>query len=206
MGTVHYFDAIAVTTPYEAIYRRLGYRQGVTGLSPLEKEETEASIEKALALIRLRGATLRLPARREGDKTIILPDGSVFESRRLFKFVGACEEILLMAATAGPEIMREIQADTAGRNVTRGVVLDAAAGEITDAALDWIMGYMNQSLRREGRRLLTARYSAGYGDLPLESQQTMHRLLGLEKIGVAITESCILVPEKSVTAITGIVS
>ena len=87
---------------------------------------------------------------------------------------------------------------------TRGVVLDAAASEITDAALDWIAGYFDQILRRERKRLLHARYSAGYGDLLLENQRTMHRLLTLEKIGVTITESCILIPEKSVTAITGI--
>jgi cobalamin-dependent methionine synthase I len=31
-------------------------------------------------------------------------------------------------------------------------------------------------------------------------------LLALEKIGVEITETCILIPEKSVTAITGITS
>lgn len=206
MGPVRYFDAITVTTPYEAIYRRLGYRRGVTGLSPRERAETDASIDRALSLIRLRGAALRLPLRREGIASLVFPDGTVFESRRLFKFVGACDEALLMAATAGPEIMREIRADAAGRNVTRGVVLDAAASEITDAALDWIMAYENGSLRREGRRLLPARYSAGYGDLPLESQQSMHRLLDLERIGVTITDHCILVPEKSVTAITGIVA
>ena len=204
MGSVRYFDAFAVTTPYEAIYRRLGYRRGVTGLSLRERAETEASIDRALSLIHLRGASLRLPVRREGTANLILPDGTVFASRRLFKFVGACDELLLMAATAGPEIMGEIQADAAGRDVTRGVVLDAAASEITDAALDWIMGYANRTLRREGRRLLSARYSAGYGDLPLESQRAMHRLLELERIGVTITDHCILVPEKSVTAITGI--
>ena len=44
------------------------------------------------------------------------------------------------------------------------------------------------------------------GDLPLESQRIMHRLLDLERIGVSITDHCILVPEKSVTAITGIVA
>lgn len=205
MDVVHYFDRIALTLPYDQIYRRLGYRKGVTGLSPREKAETERSIDNARSLIRLRGAALRLPIRKEGDGKIILPDGAAFESRRLFKFLGLCDEILLMGATAGPEIMQEIQADAAGRNITRGVVLDAAASEITDAALDWIVSYYNQALRREGKQLLPARYSAGYGDLTLENQRTMHRLLALEKIGVAIRESCILIPEKSVTAITGIV-
>jgi cobalamin-dependent methionine synthase I len=109
-----------------------------------------------------------------------------------------------MAATAGPGIIDAIEKDIADSNVTHGIVLDAAASETVDASLDWIMNYFNRTLLRENRRLLRKRYSAGYGDLPLETQKTMYLLLKLDRIGVQITESCILVPEKSVTAITGI--
>ena len=204
MQDVHYFNSMAITTPFETIYRRLGYRKGMTDLSPREKAETDQSIETALALIRLQGAARRLPLLYKEETLIRLPEAAAFESRQLIKFLGDCEEVLLMGATAGLDIMTAIQQDAAGRNITRGVVLDAAASEIVDAALDWIMAYYRQTLRREGKRLLTARFSAGYGDLALENQKTMHRLLALEKIGVAITASCILIPEKSVTAISGI--
>jgi cobalamin-dependent methionine synthase I len=64
--------------------------------------------------------------------------------------------------------------------------------------------YFNRTLLRENRRLLKNRYSAGYGDLLLETQKILYGLLQLEKIGIRITETCMLIPEKSVTAITGI--
>jgi len=204
MHDIHYFNRISVATPLKQIYRRLGYRKGITALSPREKRETETSIETALSLIHLQGAARRLPVIREGASTVRLTVQDAFESRNLLKFINDCDEILLMGATAGPEIMTAIREDAAGRNITRGVVLDAVASETVDVALDWMMTYYNRMLRREGRHLLTARYSAGYGDLALENQQMMHRLLALETIGVTITASCILVPEKSVTAITGI--
>lgn len=206
MDKVHYFKNISIATPFAQIYRRLGYRKGVTDLSPRDKAQTEGYIETALSLIRLQGAARRLPIQPEGKSSVSLPGEATFESRRLVKFLSGSDEILLMGATAGPEIMAAIQEDAAGRNVTRGVVLDAAASEVVDAALDWIMAYYNQILRREGKRLLSTRYSAGYGDLALENQRTMYHLLALEKIGVEITETCMLVPEKSVTAITGITS
>jgi len=66
------------------------------------------------------------------------------------------------------------------------------------------MGYFNRTLLRENRQLLKKRYSAGYGDLLLETQKTIHRLLQLDRIGIRITDSCMLIPEKSVTAVTGI--
>jgi len=101
--------------------------------------------------------------------------------------------------------MEAIQSDIGGRNATRGVVLDATASEVVDAGLDWIMGYFRQSLRREGKTLLNSRFSAGYGDFALENQRLIHRLLQMDRLKVTITESCLLVPEKSVTAVTGIV-
>ena len=53
----------------------------------------------------------------------------------------------------------------------------------------------------EGRKLLP-RKSPGYGDLPLElSREIINRLDATRKIGVSITDSNLLVPSKSVTAI-----
>jgi hypothetical protein len=109
-----------------------------------------------------------------------------------------------MGATSGGDIMDAIEEDAAGRNVTRGVILDAAASEIVDAALDWIMDYFNRILRKENKWLLKKRFSAGYGDFSLENQKAIYNLLQLDRLGVRITESCLLIPEKSVTAITGI--
>jgi cobalamin-dependent methionine synthase I len=102
--------------------------------------------------------------------------------------------------------MEEISLATQGKNLTRAVILDAVASEMTDSGLDWIMDYMNQELMRKARRLTKARFSAGYGDFSLENQKAIHTLLRLDKIGVFITDRCILMPEKSVTAVAGIVA
>jgi hypothetical protein len=110
-----------------------------------------------------------------------------------------------MGATGGTAIMEAIQEDMAGRNATRGVVLDAVASEIVDKGLDWIMDYFRRVLRREGKTLLNSRFSAGYGDFELENQRLFHRLLEMERLGVTITAGCLLVPEKSVLAVTGII-
>ena len=57
----------------------------------------------------------------------------------------------------------------------------------------------------EGRKLLP-RKSPGYGDLPLELSRTiLDELDAPRKLGVSITDSDLLVPSKSVTAICEIV-
>jgi len=93
-----------------------------------------------------------------------------------------------------------------GSDVTRAVVFDAVASEMTDAGLDWIMRYWNQELRRENKTLTKRRMSAGYGDFLLENQKIFHALLDLNCLGVTITPQYILVPEKSVTGVAGILS
>lgn len=200
-----FFESIPVTLPRPAIYRRLGYRKEATRISTGQREEVEGYIADALPLLQLKGSALRLPIELEKPLLISLPGGNTFASRKLARFLKDAREIVLMGATAGTAIMEAIQADIGGRNVTRGVVLDATASEAVDAGLDWIMGYFRQSLRREGKTLLNSRFSAGYGDFALENQQLMHRLLQMDRLNVTITESCLLVPEKSVTAVTGIV-
>jgi hypothetical protein len=200
-----FFESIPVTMPRSAIYRRLGYRKDATRISPGQREEVEGYLAAALPLLQLQGSALRLPMEIENKQLIRLPGGNAFASRKLARFLKDAREIILMGATAGTAIMEAIQADIAGRNATRGVVFDATASEVVDAALDWIMGYFRQSLRREGKALLNSRFSAGYGDFDLVNQQLMHRLLQMDRLKVTITESCLLVPEKSVTAVTGII-
>ena len=109
-----------------------------------------------------------------------------------------------MAATAGQEIVDRRDKEVKAENASLGVVLDAVASEAADSGLDWIQEYLNTSLRRENE-VLTKRYSPGYGDLELSAQKTVFDALELDKIGLVITNNFILVPEKSVIGIAGVV-
>jgi hypothetical protein len=198
------FDAIPLRTPVREIYRRLGWRSGRTELPDERRREVDRQIREAESLIHLRGAARRVPLRLLEAGRTVLAGGESLESAKLSRFLEGCPDVLLMAATAGGDIVAEASRDTAAGSATRGVVLDAAASEITDAALDWIAAWFNRMLLREGRRLLKRRYSPGYGDLALESQRTLFKLLELDRIGVSLTDHSLLVPEKSVIALTGI--
>jgi hypothetical protein len=195
------FDPIPLKPPSRRIYRRLGYRQGVTRLSPEEKRDMERWIAEAGALVRLKGAAKRLPVTRKNETEVEIADGPTWQSRDLAAFVGAGDEIVLLAATAGAEIAEAVRRDANGQMLKRGVVLDAVGSEMADAALDWIAAFYNRTLRREGKSLSRRRYSAGYGDFSLAGQADIHRLLEMERWGVHITDSFMLIPEKSVTAV-----
>ena len=195
---------IIISTPTAKIYQRLGFKKATSQLTPKAKNETEAHIEAAVSLISLRGSFLRLKISDTDGQMIKFVSGVNFSSKKLSRFLRACPEAVLMGATAGADIMDAIKEKTTQGDLQAAVVYDATASEMADAALGWIMDYINQLIRREGKTLLPRRFSAGYADFDLSNQKTIYELLNLDELGVRITEACILLPEKSVTAVGGI--
>jgi hypothetical protein len=203
-GNPVFFRAIHLEVPRRQVMHRLGYRRGRTRVGPDRIREVEAALEEAAALIELRGSALVLKVTVDPAGEIALETGEALRSTGLARMLSGSEKVLLMGATAGPGIMEKIRSDTLCGNLSRAVVLDAAASEMTDCALDWISAHMSRHVGREGLEITPARFSAGFGDFGLENQKTLHELLGLKEIGVEITGAYLLVPEKSVTAVAGI--
>ena len=205
MDRLLFFNSINIPTPEESIYKRLGYRKGKTQILPRQKEEIERYIEDALSFIELKGAGILIPIQGAKPSRIVLSTRVTFKSTHLASFLKDCQEIVLMGATAGCRITDVIQEDSAKNDLTRAVVFDAVASEIVDALLDWIMSFYNQKLRRANRHLTSTRFSAGYHDFLLENQKIIYNILQLQRIGISINENFILTPEKSVTAIAGVI-
>jgi hypothetical protein len=202
-AAVH-FQVIRIPVPQKSVYARLGFRAGMTLIKPQDQQMMDQYIQEAVDLIELKGSIRTVPVRQTSEAGVELENGVIFSSRSLSRMICGCPHILLMGATAGTMIMNEISDATASDNLTRAVVLDAVASEMTDHALNWIMSYADLEIRRNSWKLMKKRYSAGYGDFSLMNQRVMFEMLSMDEIGVSITENCILVPEKSVTAIAGI--
>ncbi|MGN1059696.1 MAG: vitamin B12 dependent-methionine synthase activation domain-containing protein, partial [Clostridia bacterium] len=83
-----------------------------------------------------------------------------------------------------------------------------AAQAVGTAAIEsWCDLLCRRFAEREAERgrSLRPRFSPGYGDFPLEMQKDIFRFLDCSrKIGVSLTESLLMVPGKSVSALVGI--
>ena len=199
------FPTISIIPPRDKIYLRLGYRRGTTQLTTQQEKLTDSFISEAASFITLKGAALRIPIAERKDSVILLAAEDIcLKSARLASFLHNCTEALLLGATAGHDIIAATKKNMAGNAVAKAAVFDATASEMTDSALGWLMDYYRRLLLRERKNLLTRRYSAGYGDFHLENQRYFHTLLNLGAIDVQISPANVLLPEKSVTAITGI--
>ena len=134
-----------------------------------------------------------------------LLDFSCFQvrSRSLAKNLQGCSEVILFAATIGEGA--DLLARKYGRiNVAKAVVMQAAAAAMIEAFCD----EENEKLRAEAAEkglYLRPRFSPGYGDFSLNHQRDFARVLEMQKtVGITLTESLLMLPSKSVTAVIGV--
>lgn len=88
---------------------------------------------------------------------------------------------------------------------TKSIILDSCATEAIEGVCNKVEDEIREIAKKENLEI-NFRYSPGYGDFDLEIQPIILKLLNAEKtIGLTCTESYILLPRKSVTAIVGFV-
>ena len=142
----------------------------------------------------------------EGDSNVPsvvkLGNGTVFHSKALARYVDSAKELLLFGATLGSRV------DVSLRRMAMTSVAEAGAGQAVAAAL--IETYCDdccaelQKQLPEGKQLKW-RFSPGYGDWALEEQKSLFSVLDCaHTIGLTLTESCMMAPVKSVTAVIAI--
>lgn len=87
-------------------------------------------------------------------------------------------------------------------DMARAVVLDALAS----VAVEQLCQKLEEQIGCDfAQYYKTWRFSPGYGDLPIELQRDFLNVLDApRKIGVCTSESCMLTPAKSVTAVIGL--
>jgi hypothetical protein len=204
MGKIIYLENIQAEAAMDHILMRMGYKKGITKMSPQDKARIGDEIKKARMLCRLQGAYLKLKIADNKSGSLELENGAVFKSSKLCALLEKSGETVLMASTAGKEPVEARDREVTAGNGSAALIIDAVASETADAGLDWIQAFLNSQMAKQGRKL-TTRYSPGYGDLDLSAQKVIYDALKLEKIGISITDRYLLIPEKSVLAIAGII-
>lgn len=157
--------------------------------------------ELVLAAARPQWTSREFPLRVEGGTVTVA--GTALRSKSLADHLDGCESVFLFALTLGPEVDRVIR--RAGvTDVPLLPVLQATAAAYTEEQADRAQEELEQEAARRGL-YLRPRFSPGYGDLSLETQRFLFDALEVSKrTGITLTDSCMMVPSKSVSAFIGL--
>lgn len=128
-------------------------------------------------------------------------------SSDLAKCIGGCKKAVFLAATIGQDIDRIIRKYNR-TDSARALFMQGIGAERVETMLDDFCARFPMFMKEDtGVEIagVTARFSPGYGDLALTIQPEFLRIIDANrKIGIAINDSLLMSPSKSVTAIMGV--
>lgn len=191
---------IAESANRREICRYLGYR----GERPERREEelVESCIEELAGCLSPRFYGREYPFSIMQDGSL---DFTCFQARSesLRKNLEGCHRVFLFGATLGAGVDLLLRRYSVIK-MSRAVVMQAAAAAMIEAYCN----LENRRLAEEfGKRglFVRPRFSPGYGDFSLEYQRSFASALELEKrTGITLTDSLLMMPSKSVTAVIGL--
>ncbi|MDR0540584.1 MAG: hypothetical protein LBH19_00040 [Dysgonamonadaceae bacterium] len=134
---------------------------------------------------------------RKADK-VHLHTGAQIKS-----YMKGAEYLALFTCTAGT-----IFTDLASRYNQAGDYLEAfvadAIGSLTvEKAMDTIQTQLEEEMKAGGLSI-TNRYSPGYCNWPVSGQRELFDAMGEMPVAISLTESCLMLPVKSVSGIIGV--
>lgn len=125
------------------------------------------------------------------------------ESAALAERLSGCRKAVLFAATVGLELDRLI-ARYSRLEPVKALMFQAIGAERVEALCDAFCADVKRRAAEEGL-CPRPRFSPGYGDVPLELQRDIFRVLDCpRKIGLTLNGSLLMTPSKSVTAVIGL--
>lgn len=160
-------------------------------------------IEKGYGLLEPKGGYVVLPIKGKTQNSVSFQelDYSI-KSRNVLKLLKEAEKAVLFLVTIGSALEEKVREYLRSGQVTRGFILDAVGSAAVEGLAEKAERFLNELAEKNGYSC-SKRFSPGYGDWSLMAQQDIFRLIDAEKFKVSLTESCLMLPEKSITALLG---
>jgi hypothetical protein len=176
-------------------------------LDEIEEKPLSAAIKGAIAkaytLIEGKGiySTFSLSG-LDGDIVKGPQTGDLFHGAHMVKLLAGCSRATLLACTIGPKLEAEVERLQKAGEITDAFALEMTGGWMADYMADRVDERVEHEIKREGYGR-TMRFSPGYGDWTLDNQPQVLLLAEATRIGITLTETNIMIPRKSVSAVIG---
>jgi hypothetical protein len=177
----------------------MGYRNQIPDSSVAEKFDFHLS--EVSQLMKGNVCYRFLPVSVSGSTVSI--ENKILESKSLSKNLDGCFSVCLFAATIGIEIDRLINKYKI-TSPSSALIVDCIGSAAVEALADYFNKVIQEKVEKEAN-FLRPRFSPGYGDFPLAYQRDFLQLVEASKYcGITLTDSDLMVPFKSVSALIGI--
>ena len=173
------------------------------GSSPPEvlRRDMEQIADQLTAAVRPRYAYRVFSTVHEERGVLLREAGILLTGRSAARMLAQCDQAVLLICTLGAGFETMLRAEQA-RDMARAVMLYACGSAWVESGCN---AAEEELAARFPGRYLTDRFSPGYGDLPLALQPAICAALDAgRREGVQVTDSFLMNPSKSVTAVIGL--
>ncbi len=159
-------------------------------------ESAESVLKEAHSL--LKPAALYIVARvTEFEHQSVIFEGGSFEGPLVARAMAGAEHLNIAACTIGEDLENTVQ-NMMNENPVKAVALDGAG----IAAIRKVSQTVEDIISKEACELETSlgmRAQPGQEGWPIEQQRQVFSILPGDEIGIRLTESCLMIPRKSVS-------
>lgn len=191
-------EAVNVHSNLNEIFRYLGMTEPIP--EDLRQQVSELSLQLS-SKIKPRFIYKVFSLLHE-DTCVQIPDARItLKSHLACKMLAECNQVVLLACTLGTTFDSMLRSEQA-RNMSNAVILNACGNALVEQGCDCAE---EEIKLRFPDHFLTDRFSPGYGDLSLELQPLLCAALDSpRKLGIHVSDSFLMNPSKSVTALIGL--
>ena len=194
-------DPLPISVSRPLVLLRLGYRSAaqVPAKTARILDEVIADAERRL---QPRAICVRIDVARHQDSILLGDEGNSLRSasRSLRERLDGCASAVLFAATIGMDIEDRGRALAEAGDLTRSLLLDAYG---SSAAIALGLAMETKAAEMLAPLQPTKRHAPGYADFELEAQAPLMRMLDAGRIGITLTDDCLMLPAKSITGVIG---
>ena len=192
------------TIPKPEVKRQLGYQEHTVSNPQIEELITEA-INEAQEIIKPRGNYLRFEnITIQADKLSLGQNDLSFYSQDIAELLANQKQVVILAVTIGPQLEERVNQLFADDQLTKATILDAVGSIAVEETANKLQVQIEAEAEEIGLPSLTMRYSPGYGDLDLDIQPQLLKLVQGQEMGIKCNDSFLLIPQKSITALIGL--
>lgn len=134
--------------------------------------------------------------------SVLLDCGVSFNGQGIHRLLAVSRYAAVFVLTVGDQIDAEI-AKLSQQDFTEAYFLDGVASAMTDGLLQLLKRDLREEAARRGCAL-AYRFSPGYARWDLPEQKKIFKLLKGEEIGVTLSATCFMTPQKSLSGVFGL--
>ena len=127
-----------------------------------------------------------------------------FDSRVVSQLLRKCQKVALFVATIGDELEYLACRLAEDGLLLQSTVLESIGSSAVEQAANFLHERIIDTAELQGLVASKRRFSPGYCDWNVDQQEKLFKALDTSSTGVELTETCLMLPRKSISGIIGI--